>query len=257
MQALQAAAAKRTVERTLPLIGVLGGMGPAATADFHHKLVASTPASCDQDHLPLLIRAVPQIPDRAAAILARGPSPEPALVAHALHLQAAGAAVVVMPCNTAHLWHAAVERALRIPVLHIVDAVLDHVERRFGAKRRLHLGVLATSATVRARLYPSRAEEARPDAPERIRWLHPQARQQAELVDGGIRAVKGGDMAAGRALLGQAAHELIARGADGIVLACTEIPLVLERLPVPAVDSTEVLAQATVEWALGEVIRDS
>ena len=88
-----------------------------------HKLsLRVNQARRDQDHLPLLIRAVPQIADRAASILEGAPSPEPQLVSGAQWLQASGAALVVMPCNTAHLWHASIQQALQVPMLHIVDA---------------------------------------------------------------------------------------------------------------------------------------
>src|SRR5690606_23936695 len=86
------------------LIGVLGGMGPLATVDFMQKLVAATPASRDQEHVPALISAIPQIPDRTRAFQGHGASPLPAMLACARRLEAAGAGVIVMPCNTAHIW---------------------------------------------------------------------------------------------------------------------------------------------------------
>jgi hypothetical protein len=71
------------------MLGVLGGMGPAATVDFLDKFVALTPAIRDQEHLPVLVNFAPQIPDRSAAILGNGPSPLPAMQ-RALHLLVAG-----------------------------------------------------------------------------------------------------------------------------------------------------------------------
>ena len=88
----------------LPRIGVLGGMGPLATADFLAKLAHATPAVRDQDHFPVTVDSTPQIPDRVAALQGRGLDPLPALVAAADRLAAAGCALVAMPCNTAHLW---------------------------------------------------------------------------------------------------------------------------------------------------------
>jgi aspartate racemase len=238
----------RSPGQALPLIGVLGGMGPAATADFYRKLVELTPAERDQDHLPLLIRAVPQIADRAASILAGGPSPEPQLVSGARWLQASGAALVVMPCNTAHLWHGPIQQALRVPMLHIVDAVLDEVRRRF-AGRPVRLGLLATAATVRCGLYPKRAAQSPQAEGVGISWLAPDDEHQAAWVDAGIRAVKARDLVRARQLLGGAAKQLIGQGADALVLACTEVPLVLGPQPVPLLDSTHLLAEATVRWA--------
>lgn len=241
-----------TPPATLPLVGVLGGMGPAATADFHHKVISATPATRDQDHLPLLIRSVPQIPDRSASILRGSPSPEPALVEQARALRAGGAKVIVMPCNTAHLWHDAVQAAVDVPVLHIADAVLDalHGLRREAGEpdgNDWPVGLLATRATVLSRLYPRHAEARGCTG---IRWIAPPETVQDDCVDAGIHAVKAGDLAKGRRLLARAARDLQERGARALVLACTEIPLVLDDLPLPAVDATRCLAEATVRWAL-------
>lgn len=236
----------------LPLVGVLGGMGPAATADFHHKVVRATPADCDQDHLPLLIRSVPQIPDRSASILTGSPSPEPALIEQARALRAGGAAVIVIPCNTAHLWHGAVQAAVDVPVLHIADAVLTaldalRMDRGGSSADCWPVGLLATRATVQCGLYPRRAEALGAHA---THWIVPATQAQDRYVDAGIRAVKAGDLAQGRHLLRQAARALQDLGAQALVLACTEIPLVLGDLPVPTIDATQSLAEATVRWAL-------
>ena len=224
--------------QALPTIGVLGGMGPAATADFYAKLVAATPAERDQDHLPVLIHAVPQIPDRAASFLHGAPSPAPLLASFARRLQDSGAHVIVMPCNTAHLWHDAVSAAVDVPVLHIVDAVLAALPR---CER---IGLLGTAATVRSGLYATRGGGA-------LQWLVPDAQEQAQLVDAGIRAVKAADMAAARDRLTRAAQSLVGRGAQAIVQACTEVPLALDGVDVgvPALDATQLLATATVRWA--------
>ncbi|MED5622155.1 aspartate/glutamate racemase family protein [Ideonella sp. BN130291] len=230
---------------SFPTIGVLGGMGPAATADFFAKLVAATPARCDQEHLPVLIHSVPQIPDRASCFLHGGPSPAPMLGEIARGLEQGGAAMIVMPCNTAHLWHDAVARAVRVPVLHIVDPVLQALQRHGIAQA----GLLGTTATVQAGLYRQR------DSAGRIRWLAPQAGDQ-QRVTAGIAAVKAGDLAQGRKLLLAAARALVAEGAQALVYACTEVPLVLQpqAAGVPSFDATQLLAEAAVQravhWAL-------
>lgn len=245
----------RPAIRTRPMVGVLGGMGPAATADFLHKIVAATPARRDQDHLPLLIRSMPQIPDRSASILGGSPSPEPALIEHARALRDGGAAVIVMPCNTAHLWHDAVQAAVDVPVLHIVDPVLRALQplRDADPEAASHqggwpVGLLATRATMVCGLYPRRARGSA--CTDGIAWMDPLPESQERHVDAGIQAVKAGDLPRGAQLLGYAAQGLIDRGARALVLACTEIPLVLHDLPVPTLDATQLLAEATVAWAL-------
>ena len=222
----------------LPRIGVLGGMGPLATADFLAKLAHATPAVRDQDHFPVTVDSTPQIPDRVAALEGRGPDPLPALVAAAERLAAAGCALVAMPCNTAHLWHARLAAASRLPLLDIVDAV----DTEIGDARRV--GLLATAATLSHGLFQSRPGSRRD-------WFVPDPADMDALIAPGIAAVKAGDLATGGRLLRRAARRLAARGADILVLACTEIPLVIAAsdLTVPVIDATAALARHTIACA--------
>lgn len=231
-----------------PLIGVLGGMGPAATVDFYGKLIAATTAQSDQDHLPVLIHGIPQIPDRSNAFLNDGPSPQPMLMAFAQRLETAGAQVIVMPCNTAHLWHADVAASVSVPVLHIVDSVVTAIMRRMQGGEPLPVGLLATTATLQGELYPRRSAAI---GALHLHWITPTAEQQQRWVAAGITAVKAGRMGTGRRLLALAARALVARGAQVIVLACTEVPLVLGAVTdgVPNLDATALLADATAQWA--------
>jgi len=129
-------------------------------------------------------------------------------------------------------------------VLHIVDPVLQALETALPATAAV--GLLGTAATLRGRLYPQRSAQAA----RQWQWLVPEDREQHALVDAGIHAVKAGQLEQGGALLEQAAQSLIARGAQALVLACTEVPLVLQPVAVPAFDATQLLAEATVLWAL-------
>ena len=224
---------------TLPRIGVLGGMGPLATADFLAKIAHATPAERDQSHFPVTVDSTPQVPDRTAALDGSGPDPLPWLVAAARRLEAAGCAIIAMPCNTAHFWHERLGAAVRTPVLHIADAVA----RELGPARRIAL--LGTSATLAHGLYPRRLGTGR-------EWLLPDADEMRLLVTPGIAAVKAGDLRTGGTLLRTAARKLAARDADAIVLACTEIPLVVGVADVngPAVvDATFALARHAVAHA--------
>ncbi|MDI3381001.1 aspartate/glutamate racemase family protein [Xenophilus aerolatus] len=223
-------------------VGVLGGMGPLATVDFMHKLWAATPARRDQDHLPLLVSSIPQVPDRTAAYLGKGESPLPALIASGRRLVEGGAALVVMPCNTAHLWFDPLQAALGVPMLHLVDAALAEAVE---VVRAAPLGLLATEATLASGLYTARAPQ--------VDWRLPTAAQISECVSPGIAAIKAGDLALGRTCLRAVACALVERGARALVLGCTEIPLVLDAAsaPVPLIDATAALARRTVAWAAG------
>jgi aspartate racemase len=280
-------------------------MGAMATVDFLRKLVEATPAERDQEHIPLIVRFCPEVPDRAAALAGAGPSPQPALVAAAVELAAAGAQALAIPCNTAHYWYDALCAAVPIPILHIVDAALAELQRRgvspqgrpkgeltsaqregsfifpqgrpkgeFTSAQREGcfilpqgrpkgesssaqregspvsgpVGLLATSGTVHAAVYPQRAPH--------LHWIEPSAAELDTLIMPGIHAIKAQRLAEGRALLGAAAEALAARGARVIVLGCTEVPVALDPiadterlLGVPLLDATAALAARCVAWA--------
>jgi len=229
------------------ILGVLGGMGPAATRDFFDKLLRATPATRDQEHIPVLIYSNPQIPDRTAAIRGEGPDPLPALLETAEALIRAGATFLAIPCVTAHAFFEPLQRAVSVPILHLVDETASALAAERPALRRL--GLLATSGTLQAHLFEPRFE------PRGLEVLTCAPEIQREQVMGAIYGVKGeGGLEASRALIQEAARHLIARGAEAIIAGCTEIPLILQDgdLPVPVLDPTWILAQAAVRRVLGE-----
>lgn len=228
------------------VIGVLGGMGPEATIAFYSRLVSDTPASRDQDHLRVIIDSNPGIPDRTAAILGQGESPVPALAAGIEGLERAGADFVTIPCVSAHAFIDELKKTARLPILSILDVVVEAVQRHpRGIKR---LGLLGTTGTVRAVMFQRRLAEAG------LEVVVPNADDQAR-VQASIYAVKAGAPEEVRshitAELRSIALRLVAAGAEGIVLGCTEIPLVLgqQDLSVPVFDSLVVLARAAIRSA--------
>jgi aspartate racemase len=230
------------------VVGILGGMGPLATIDFMRKMLLATPAAIDQEHVPVVVSSIPQVPDRTHAFRGEGPSPLAAMVASGRRLAGAGAGLVVMPCNTAHLWFDELRRALDLPMLHLVDAALEDAVTLAGPQARI--GLLATDATLAAGLYINRPSPRG----HGVHWLCPTASEMLEWVMPGIAAVKAGDLATGREHLLAAALALKQRGADALVLGCTEIPLALDttNAPLPLVDATAALARRAVAWSLGQ-----
>ena len=229
--------------RVTGVVGVLGGMGPLATIDFLRKMVAATPATADQEHVPVVVSSIPQVPDRTEAFRGAGPSPRQAMVASGRRLADAGVGLVVMPCNTAHLWFDELQRELGLPMLHLVDAAIEDAMALADGTRRI--GLLATDATLASGLYVNR--RAGP-----VHWLLPTAGEMLELVMPGIAAVKAGELQQGRELLATSAARLQQRGAVALVLGCTEIPLVLDATnsPLPVIDATASLARRAVGWSL-------
>lgn len=224
------------------MLGVLGGMGPMATVDFLAKLVRATPAGRDQDHIPTLVCSAVDIPDRADAILGTGPDPLPALRAALARLEAGGATRIAIPCNTAHHWHAALQAATALPILHIVDAVAETLARSgTGTGSGGRIGLLATDGTLRSGLYPERL------ARHGLACRAPDEAGQA-AVSAAIRLVKAGRVAEATPLLEAQVRALAEAGCDRVVMACTEIPLALAGSDPSGllVDATEALARACV-----------
>ena len=227
------------------MIGVLGGMGPAATADFYQKIIRATPAKMDQEHLKVLIFSNPHVPDRTAAIRGEGPSPLSVLVASAEVLVRGGADFITIPCVTAHYYYEALQRAVSVPILHLVGETATAVANEYPGVRRL--GLLATTGTLESRLFEPYFE------PRGFTILTPDPAVQATVVMEAIYAVKHGEsVERPRRLIREATEHLQAHGAEAIITGCTEIPLVLQGddLPLPVIDPTWILAQAAVRRAL-------
>ena len=227
------------------VIGVLGGMGPWATLDLFEKILRLTPAQVDQDHFRIVIDNNPKIPDRSPAILGDGEDPTPALVATAKNLQQAGADFLVIPCNTAHFFYERIAAAVSIPVLHIMDEVAT-AAREAGPDVRV-LGVLATEATMASGLYQRACGRCG------IEVVGPDPAGQ-RVVNRAIYGVKAAQMSpeVTHGLVRVVTH-LLARGAQAVVLGCTELPYVMKPhdLQVPLLDSNLVLARAAVRLAAG------
>ncbi|MFJ9907061.1 aspartate/glutamate racemase family protein [Streptomyces sp. NPDC101152] len=229
---------------TPEVIGILGGMGPAATADFYAKLVATTPGTSDQDHLRTVIWSDPTIPDRTEALLGDGPDPTPWLLDGGRVLREAGATVIAIPCNTAHAFVPRIVDHVGLPIVHMIGEVARHLTTLNPRIRTV--GLLATSGTLRAGLYQEWLEGAG------IRLLLPDAADQEDEVMTAIHAVKAGARdATATALLSRAARRLTERGAQAVIAGCTEIPLGLpaDAVDVPLIDPSLVLAQALVRRA--------
>ncbi|MEX2536649.1 MAG: amino acid racemase [Trueperaceae bacterium] len=227
-------------------VGVLGGMGPDATLDFFAKLLAATPAARDQDRLRIIIDNNPKVPNRNDAVAGRGPSSAPLLAQMASGLERAGAELLAMPCNAAHAFAGDIEAAVNIPLVNIIDETIEATLRRVPGIGRV--GVLAAAGCLDARLY-SDGLEARG-----IVAIEPLA-QQREIFMELLYRIKSGDLGGDvRARMLALAGEFIDAGAKVIIAGCTEVPLVLAQsdLPCPLVNSTDVLVQATADYATGK-----
>lgn len=225
------------------LLGILGGMGPLATVDFLNKLIEETPASRDQDHIPVIVYSVPQIPDRPPAITGQGESPLPHMLHGIRTLKTAGAQAIAIACNTAHFWYDDLVRQGGLPILHIADAACAALPD----KNSQRVGLLATTGTVAAGFYQSRFNA------RGIECLLSSSDEQQTLVAPAIECVKRNDLAQAHALATQAARQLLGRGAQTVVMGCTELPLAIEYRAADVsghcIDATRALARACLTWA--------
>lgn len=221
------------------MLGVLGGMGPLATVDFLAKLVAADVAETDQQHMPFIVRAVPQIPDRSRYITEGGENPLPALRLGLRELGRAGASVAVIPCNTAHYWYPALVAPDLPEILHIVDAVADRLAAVLPEGGPI--AILSTEGTHAARVYENRLDQ--------VRWpIAESTGPEMAAVGQGITLVKAGRLDAARAIFAQAVDAHRERGAKAVILACTEIPAALSEPDPFLIDATQALALRCVRW---------
>jgi aspartate racemase len=226
-------------------VGILGGMGPAAALDLQAKILALTPAARDEEHVPVVTWNVPQIPDRVAAIAGRGPSPLPAMAQGARALEAAGVEAIAIACNTAHHWADELRAGMRVPLLHIVDAVAGAIGARPG--RPVRIGLLATRGTLASGFYGRRLEVLGFD------WIAPDEACQSAFVDPAIAAVKADERERARDRFRGAASHLAGRGADLLLLGCTELPLASTGTGFESrcLDANLALAGSVVRFARG------
>ena len=227
-------------------IGIIGGMGPLATADLFEKIVGHTKAACDQEHLHVVIDSNTNIPDRTAALLHGGADPLLELTGSARRLEAMGADVLIMPCNTAHNYYDGISAAVSVPVLHMVRLTAQALVER-GVKKA---GLLATDGTVRTGIYQKSF------AGSGVELLTPDEAGQRAVMEMIYQGVKAGDMGFDARPARQAMERLLAAGAEVLILGCTELPLAVKLygIDLPAVDPTLELALAAIRFAGGETI---
>ncbi|EJD6082382.1 MULTISPECIES: aspartate/glutamate racemase family protein [Providencia] len=232
------------------LIGVLGGMGPAATVDLFNKFVNYTVANKDQEHIPLIISSIPDIPDRTEALLNHGVSPLPLMTDYLKKLETAGAECIVIPCNTAHFWFDELKQACHVDMLSIVETTMMEVL----ATKKKHIGLLATNATMLMGLYQKNIEN------EKLKCITPDIKSQ-EMVMKSIYLLKSGNKKMAESIMKEQAELLFSRGAEIIVLGCTEVPVILEnetnKYPEKYIDSTSSLVRASIHWYENRVGRQN
>ncbi len=225
-------------------VGIIGGMGPAATCDLMEKIIALTKAARDQDHLHVLTDVNTAIPDRTAAILHGGPDPVPEMRKSARRLVSAGAELLLMPCNTAHYFYDDLAASVPVPVLHM-PRLTAAVLQKAGIKTA---GVLATDGTVQSGVYETALSNAG------VRAVYPDQAMQRQVMRLIYDGVKAGAVPLSDIPVDEILAGLRAQGAETVLLACTELPIAFRALGLTdgCLDPTRVLAFAAVRAAGAE-----
>ncbi|MFC8923393.1 aspartate/glutamate racemase family protein [Cellulosimicrobium sp. NPDC057127] len=232
-------------------VGVIGGVGPLATAYFLQLVVALTEAERDQDHLDMVVLNHATIPDRTAFVLGRSEDdPGPVLARDARRLEAFGVSFLVMPCNTAHYFTQQVLDAVRVPFVSIIDTTVAAARERVAGLTTV--GLLATAGTTASGVYQDAF------AAHGVQTLVPDDADQAVVSRIIYEQVKAGRPVDLDALRGVTAN-LVERGASVVVLGCTELSVVAVDHGLLAdpvyLDSMDQLARATIRRA-GHRVRD-
>lgn len=235
-------------------VGMIGGLGPAATVDLYDKITRFTPAKTDQEHIKVVVEQNPQTADRTACLLHGGDDPTLALYDCAKRLEKDGCDALIVPCNTAHAFVPFLERHIKVPFINMQRVTMEEIQRKLGKDARI--GLLATSGTIRTGIYAEKAKAMgmpifTPDEEH-------QARVMAAIY--GPQGAKAGftDGVCREDLVSAAEYLVKTYDCNCLILGCTELPLILDEddhFPVAGktvcvVDPTAVLARKVVEVAL-------
>lgn len=230
----------------MKILGIIGGMGPAATIDLYKKIVEQTPAEKDQDHIHVIIDSYPQIEDRTSYILHGGKSPAPKLIESAKRLEAAGADALIMPCNTAHYFAKDIEKAVYIPLIHIVKCSAEAIKKKYPYVRKI--GLIATTGTIKAGVYGDILKNYD------LETITLNEELENNIMDCIYKGVKAGKTEEYSKLFQKCVDDIASLGAELLIAGCTEIPLLMPyiKINLPVIDATYELACAAVKYALNK-----
>ncbi len=227
-------------------IGIIGGMGPLATADLYLKITNMTEAAKDQDHVHIVIDSNPKIPDRTAYILGEGESPLPEIVRSIRRLEAAGCDFLIMPCNTAHHIIEEIEATTMIPFINMMEETVKLVAKMYPGRT---VGILATDGTCRSGAYEKYFDKVA------IKVVKPD-QHQVDVMDLIYNGVKSGNLDWSLEGIRSAIEEMKEMGATVFILGCTELSAMSHRIRTLGetfVDPLEVLALESIREAGGRI----
>lgn len=224
-------------------IGIIGGMGPLATADMFSKIISNTDAKSDQEHIHIIIDNNTNIRDRTTYILHGIDNPLEEMIISARRLEVAGADALIIPCNTAHFFTDKIQEKIDIPIINMITITVDTISKRYPDKKNII--VLGTDGTIKSKLYDNTLISAGYHSVELSETL--QRDVMASIYDG----VKAGKLEEYLPTFQNVIDSLKSLDVDVIIAACTEIPILIPHIKtdIPIVDPTLELALAAIKFA--------
>ena len=226
------------VKNDTKILGVLGGLGPMATAYYLELMIRMTDAATDQEHLQSIVMNFPSVPDRTAYILGRSKeSPLEPMIALGQQLKAMGAAVIATPCITAHYFHQSLQEGIGLPVIHGIACIAEQLAQSGISK----VGLMATDGTVQSGIFQRQVEA------QGMELILPDQEGQAAVMTLIYNQVKAG-LQPELSLFETVKEQLRSKGAQVVVLGCTELSMLKKEFPLGdgILDALEVLAQESV-----------
>ena len=226
------------------MLGIIGGMGPMASAVFYDMISSKTDASCDQENLNLILLSHAGMPDRTRAILSKDEAQieevRSKLLADAIFLQNAGCTAIAVTCNTAHYFVNMIEDELDIPFIHLIRETAEAVASEFGAKK---VAVLATDGTIETRLYQDELSK------RGVIAFTPKAEVQALVMHEIYECIKSGKPA-DEEIWQKIETYVKAEGCEAAVLACTELSVVRKELSLGSFyfDPMDIMAERCLDF---------
>lgn len=226
------------------MLGIIGGMGPMASAIFYDMISSKTDASCDQENLDLILLSHAGMPDRTRAILSKDETQieevRSKLYADAMFLQNAGCTAIAVTCNTAHYFVNMIEGELDIPFIHLIRETAEAVANKFGAKK---VAVLATDGTIETRLYQDELSK------RGVIAFTPKAEVQALVMHEIYECIKSGKPA-DEEIWKKIEEYVKAEGCEAAVLACTELSVVRKELSLGSFyfDPMDIMAERCLDF---------
>lgn len=227
-------------------IGILGGMGPLATADLFKKIIMMTDANSDNEHIPIIVENNTRIPDRTDYIINDGEDPTKYMIKSAIRLEMMGADVIIMPCNTAHYFYDEIIKYIKIPFINMIVETAKETKNLYPKGK---IGLLATEGTCRAGIYDKVFKEYN------LELIKPNPEKQKYVMKL-IYDIKKGKDNTDLKNFKSVLKELKNQGAEAFILGCTELPVAFEMFSIEeiCIDPTKVLACSAIRYA-GKNIR--